>query len=80
MPHIIHSKFREKVAACLLVLPDSESQTLESLKFLCTFSFPKNKWYRALVGQVVRSGAFLPDFIIASPKLEFQPIIGFYEV
>ena len=22
----------------------------------------------------------LPDFIIASPKLEFQPIIGFYEV
>lgn len=21
-----------------------------------------------------------PDFIIASPKLEFQPIIGFYEV
>ena len=28
----------------------------------------------------VLPGDVLPDFIIASPKLEFQPIIGFYEV
>lgn len=26
------------------------------------------------------SAAYFPDFIIASPKLEFQPIIGFDEV
>ncbi len=42
----------------------------------------QTRGYFRMEAVITRSSGYLlfPDFIIASPKLEFQPIIGFDEV